>query len=109
MIKELDSVILTVDLPECRLKIGDIGTVVAAHSDWAGYEVEFMSLDGQTVAVTTLRPSQIRPICGGTDWETESLSNNPKFLAILERSRKRLREEGGISSEEMRRRLGLPH
>jgi hypothetical protein len=107
MIKELDSVILTVDLPECRLKIGDIGTVVVVHSDGAGYEVEFMSLDGQTVAVTTLLPSQIRPICGDADWETESLSNNPKFLAILERSRKRLREEGGISSDEMRRRLGL--
>jgi len=42
------------------------------------------------------------------DGETISLSNNPMFLAILERSRKRLREEGGISSDEMRRGLGLP-
>jgi hypothetical protein len=41
------------------------------------------------------------------DWETISLSNNPKFLEILERSRKRPREEGGISSDEMRRRSGL--
>jgi hypothetical protein len=41
------------------------------------------------------------------DWETISLSDNPKFLAILERSRKRLREEGGISPDEMRRRSRL--
>lgn len=41
------------------------------------------------------------------DWETVSLSNNPKFQAIIARSRQRLHEEGGISSDEMRRRLGL--
>jgi PHD/YefM family antitoxin component YafN of YafNO toxin-antitoxin module len=40
--------------------------------------------------------------------EIESLSNNPKFLEIIERSRARQRAEGGISSEEMRRRLGVP-
>jgi hypothetical protein len=41
------------------------------------------------------------------DNETASLSMHPKFLAIIERSRSRLKKEGGISSEEMRRRLGL--
>lgn len=42
-----------------------------------------------------------------TDAETASLSTNPKFLAIIERSRSRLKKEGGISSAELRRRLGL--
>jgi len=41
------------------------------------------------------------------DMETISLSANPKFLAIIERSRARQEAEGGISSDEMRRRLGL--
>ncbi len=41
------------------------------------------------------------------DRETVSLSTNPRFLAILERSRARMEREGGISSDEMRRRLGL--
>ena len=41
------------------------------------------------------------------DGETVSLSMNQKFLAIIERSRSRLKKERGISSEEMRRRLGL--
>jgi prevent-host-death family protein len=40
------------------------------------------------------------------DLETVSLSTNPDFLALIERSRARQQEEGGISSEEMRRRLG---
>ena len=39
--------------------------------------------------------------------EVESLSNNPKFIALLERSDARLREEGGLTSEELRRELGL--
>lgn len=39
------------------------------------------------------------------DLETVSLSLNPTFLQIMERSKARLRAEGGISSDEMRRRL----
>ena len=39
------------------------------------------------------------------DIETVSLSNNPRFIALIERSRARQKSEGGISTEEMRRRL----
>lgn len=42
-----------------------------------------------------------------SDLETVSLSTNPEFLAIIERSRARQQAEGGISTKEMRRRLGL--
>lgn len=41
------------------------------------------------------------------DWETVALSTHPQFLALIERSRARQKSEGGISSKEMRRRLGL--
>ncbi len=41
------------------------------------------------------------------DAETISLSTNPRFIALIERSRLRQKIEGGISSEDMRRRLGL--
>ena len=41
------------------------------------------------------------------DWETIRLSLNPKFIALIEQSRAQLRTEGGISSAEVRRRLGL--
>ena len=53
MIKELDNVELTVDLPEHRLKKGDVGTVVLLHGG-AGYEVEFTNLTGETPVVVSL-------------------------------------------------------
>jgi antitoxin (DNA-binding transcriptional repressor) of toxin-antitoxin stability system len=40
------------------------------------------------------------------DLETVTLTTHPQFLALIERSRTRQKTEGGISSEEMRRRLG---
>jgi antitoxin (DNA-binding transcriptional repressor) of toxin-antitoxin stability system len=39
------------------------------------------------------------------DWESVAVATSPKFLAIIERSRKSRRP--GLSTEEMRRRLGL--
>ena len=62
MINEHDCVVLTQDLPNEKLKTGDIGTVVHTHPGGAGYEVEFMTLAGETVAVATLLPSQVRSI-----------------------------------------------
>ncbi len=62
MIRELDDVVLTADLPEKRLAKGDIGTVVLVHNRGEGFEVEFATLDGETVAVTTLLCSQVRPV-----------------------------------------------
>jgi hypothetical protein len=61
MIAELERVILTEDLPEYGLKAGDIGTVVLIHREGEGYEVEFAALDGETLAVTSVLASQVRP------------------------------------------------
>ena len=60
--KELDIASLTQDLPEYGLKQGDLGTVVFVYNEGEGYEVEFITLDGETVAVLTLSPEQVRPI-----------------------------------------------
>lgn len=54
IINELDCIVLTTDLPEFGLAAGDIGTVVMVHQNAQGLEVEFISLDGQTLAVTSL-------------------------------------------------------
>jgi hypothetical protein len=62
MIKEHDCVVLTEDLPEESLEAGDIGTVVHIHDGGAGYEVEFMTLTGETVAIVTLMAGQVRPL-----------------------------------------------
>jgi len=62
MIKEHDCIVLTQDLPDEGLQTGDVGTVVHIHPDAAAYEVEFVTLTGQTVAVATVLPSQLRPV-----------------------------------------------
>lgn len=62
MTQELDRIILTTDLPEYGLEQGDIGTVVLVHQGGAGSEVEFVTLNGDTVAVVSLYNEQIRPI-----------------------------------------------
>lgn len=62
MIKELDRVILNIDIPEFNLKKGDLGTVVMIHGDNKGYEVEFITLDGQILTVESLSPNKIREI-----------------------------------------------
>ena len=41
------------------------------------------------------------------DTETVKLSSNPKFMALIERSRTQRKSKGGISSAEMRKKLGL--
>lgn len=43
----------------------------------------------------------------GMDMETLSLSTNPDFIALIERSRARHKAGGGISLEEVRRKYGL--
>ncbi len=62
MIKELDSVVLTTDLPKDGLTAGDIGTIVLVHKNGRGFTVEFMTLAGATIAVVTLLATQVRPI-----------------------------------------------
>jgi hypothetical protein len=61
MIKELDTIVLTEDLPAHGLLRGDLGTVVLIHPG-GGYEVEFVTLDGETLAVVSLFPNQVRPV-----------------------------------------------
>jgi len=61
MIRELDTIALTVDLPQFGLKAGDVGAVVMMH-DTKGFEVEFVTLGGETVAVVSLLSEQVREI-----------------------------------------------
>lgn len=63
MIKEFDKVVLTADLLQLNLKKGDVGTVIAlSQNGRTSYEVEFMTLYGDTVAVVSLRAEQVRAI-----------------------------------------------
>jgi len=62
MISEHDCVVLTEDLSAAGLVAGDVGTVVHVHKGGAAYEVEFVTMTGRTVAVTTVSASQLRPV-----------------------------------------------
>jgi len=64
VIDELETVVLTHDLPSSGLKAGDIGTVVMVYKDGEAYDVEFLTLDGYTFALETLRADEVRPARG---------------------------------------------
>jgi uncharacterized protein DUF4926 len=62
MIKELDPVVLTQELPDQGLQAGDVGWVVMVHGAGVGYEVEFVTLGGDTISVLTVPASAVRPV-----------------------------------------------
>jgi hypothetical protein len=62
MFKELDTAVLTRDLPEHRLVEGDIGAIVYRSPDGLVFEVEFVTADGRTVSVERLSTSDLRPM-----------------------------------------------
>jgi hypothetical protein len=61
-IREHDRVVLVTDLPGEKLASGDVGTVVHVHGGGRAFEVEFVALDGETVAIVTLERAQVRPV-----------------------------------------------
>jgi len=65
----------------------------------AGSEPLVVTEGGKPVAVLLL-PLE------NADLETAPLSTNAGFLELIERSRSRVSEEGGLSSKEVRRQLG---
>ncbi len=62
MFKEHERIVLTKDFPEHGLKSGDVGTVVHVHGNGEAYEVEFLTLDGHTVAVVTVLSAHARSV-----------------------------------------------
>jgi hypothetical protein len=61
-IPELQRVALTVDVESEGLCAGDIGTVVHVYEGGRGYEVEFVGLAGDTIAVVTLMAADVRTL-----------------------------------------------
>jgi hypothetical protein len=65
MLDELSNVVLTTDIEAHGLRAGDIGTIVLVHAGGAAYEVEFVTLAGDTLAVLTLPAERVRPVDAG--------------------------------------------
>ncbi len=64
-LNQLDTVVLTTDFEAHNLKRGDVGAIVHRYDGGAGYEVEFVTADGSTIALLTLKPSDVRPMKSG--------------------------------------------
>ncbi len=62
MIRELETVVLTRDLPEYGLSRGDIGVIVHCYKGGVAFEVEFVTGKGETLAVATLESNDVRPM-----------------------------------------------
>lgn len=60
---------------------------------------------GPVIVTNQGQPVAVLVSLDGADLESITLSTNPQFLDLIEQSRARVRTEGGISSEEMRRRF----
>jgi hypothetical protein len=66
VIEAFSDVVLLRDIPEHGLRAGDIGVVVdvfpSRENVPAGYMIEFMTLNGETVAVIDVTADAVRPV-----------------------------------------------
>lgn len=81
------------------IEIADATAPLAEYARELSKEPVVLTTGGRPVAALV----QIE----NADLETATLSTHPQFLALIERARVRHKVEGGISSADMRRRLGL--
>jgi len=81
------------------LELKEATASLAEYAHSVGQEPLVLLANGKPVAALLAIEAE--------DLEALSLSTSPRFLDLLERSRRRIEAEGGISSDEMRRRLGL--
>jgi len=70
--KPHDTVVLRRAIPDLGLEEGDVGAIVHRHDDDA-FEVEFVSGEGATVGVVTLRGDDLRPVSAGDMLHVRSL------------------------------------
>ncbi len=62
--KLLETVVLARDVPEHNLRRGDVGVVVEVYEP-DGYDVEFVTASGKTVALVTLPFASLRRVGDG--------------------------------------------
>lgn len=70
-------------------------------------ETVTLTLNGKPIAILQTLVPLVVIDDDSADLETVTLSLNAQFLDMIEHSRQRHESEGGISSTEMRQRLGL--
>jgi prevent-host-death family protein len=82
----------TVDINDAKGELGEYAAHVA---------------DDPVIVTNRGRPVAALVSIENADLETVSLSTNPKFVELIQRSRAHHGSQGGISSNDMRRRLEI--
>ena len=65
--EEHEQIVLTADVAGDEgedLKPGDVGVIIHIHPRAEAFVVEFFTLEGETAALATVLPSQMRPLTG---------------------------------------------
>ncbi len=70
----IDCIVLIHDIPDFKLRAGDLGTVVEIYEP-DGIEVEFVKASGETLAVVTLSGDEVRPVESADIVSVRSLSH----------------------------------
>ena len=74
MFKDLDTVVFTRNLDKYGLEKGDVGTIVHSYAEEKALEVEVVRADGKTVAVLTVKPSDVRYLASSEILKVRELS-----------------------------------
>ncbi len=64
MLIEHSQVVLKKPLPKLGLEPGDVGVVVHIYAQGAAYEVEFLTMDGNTIGLETVNAGDLRTAIG---------------------------------------------
>ena len=64
MLNEHTQIVLKRALPNLGLEPDDVGVVVHVHGQGKAYEVEFLTLDGNTIGVETVEACDLRQASG---------------------------------------------
>ena len=81
------------------ISLDDTTLTMSAIADLAKEETVILTRHGKPlVAVKNV---------SGSDWESLALASNPKFIALIEESRRSYREQGGIGIDQLRSDLRL--
>ena len=81
------------------LEINDATAPLRDYARTLGNEAVILTVDGKPVAALLA--------IDNADWETLALSTSPQFMDIIQRSRARHADQGGLTTDDIRRRLGL--
>ncbi|MFI5457640.1 MAG: hypothetical protein ACHRXM_19530 [Isosphaerales bacterium] len=70
-------------------------------------ELTELAKDGPVILTRNGQPLLSVKDVSGSDWESVSLASIPRFMAIIEESRRSHRERGGVALDDIRQELGI--